>query len=182
MFGRELVERRGDLPPQHRSFDRKTLGVLLVARLVQSQRGTHGGTPTRVDDRVPGDLVEPRADAAARGVVGLGVPPGAREDLLHDLLGAAAVAQRVEREAVQLARVGTIELAQRLAGGVRRYAGDELSVTGHGHQWVRAGPDPGSIRLTASIVARPVTAAPPMKTVGVVTTPARTPARQSAFT
>ena len=131
MLGRELLERAGDLPAEHRSLDREPFGVLLVARLVQRQRGAHGGAPARVDDRVPRDLVEPRPHAAARRVVGLGVPPGTREDLLHDLLGGPPVAERVEREAVQLTRVGAIERAQRLAGGVRRDAGEELGVRRH---------------------------------------------------
>ena len=130
----------GDLPAQHRTLDRESFRVLLVARLVQRQRGAHGGSPARVDDRVPRDLVQPRPHAAARRVVGLGVPPGAREHLLHDLFGGPPVAERVQREAVQLARVGAIERAQRLAGGIRRDLGEELRVRRHQPRVIRAGP------------------------------------------
>src|SRR4051812_33768605 len=131
MFGRELLERAGDLPPQHRAFDRESLGILLIARLVQSQRGAHGGPPAHVDDRVARDLVEPGPDAAARRVVGLGMPPGTREDLLYDLLGCPPVPESVEREAVELPRVGAIKRTQRLAGGIRRNTGKKLGVGRH---------------------------------------------------
>ena len=104
--GVSLLERAGDLPAEHRALDREPFGVLLVARLVQRERRAHRGAPARVDDRVARDLVQPRPHAAARRVVGLGVPPGAREDLLHDLLGRPPLAERVQREAVELTGVG----------------------------------------------------------------------------
>ena len=142
MLGRELVERAGDLPAEHRALDREPFGVLLVARLVQRERGAHRGAPARVDDRVPRDLVEPGPHAAARRVVGLGVPPGAREDLLHDLLGRPPVAERVQREAVELAGVG----ACRAHAAPRRWRPTRCGRAAVRHRWasnrvvIRAGP------------------------------------------
>ena len=66
-----------------------------------------------------------RCRARGRSV---GVAPGAHEHLLHDLLGRAALAERVEREAEQLAGVGAVQRAQRLAGGVGLKAFHQLGV------------------------------------------------------
>ena len=148
---------------------------------MQRQPGAHGGAAARVDDRVAGDLVEPRAHAGAVRVVALGVAPGAGEDLLDELLGGPALAERVEREAEQLPRVGAVELAQRLAGGVGAQALDQLGVGGHRHPgYTRRGyPEFASASRTEGS-GRPEWRTPSANRVGVVATPARTPARQSA--
>ena len=116
VLGGEALERGGHLPAEHRLLDRRRVGLLLADRLAQREPWAHRGPPARVDDRVARDLVEPRADAGAVGIVGLAVPPGAQEDLLHDLLGHTAFVERVEREAVELAGVGAVERSQRLSG------------------------------------------------------------------
>ena len=137
------------------------------------ERRPHGRAPADVDDRVAGDLVEPRAHAAARRVVGLGVAPGAREDLLHDLLGRAALAERVEREAEQLAGVGAVERAQRLAGLVGAQALDQLGVasarsSGIRSDWrrVRARSTRAGTRLVER-AWRPAQRSPATNSVGV---------------
>ena len=56
----------------------------------------------------------------------------------------ALLAECVEREAVQLARVRPIEHAKSLAGGVGRDASEELGIGGHQPLVIRAGPLRGS--------------------------------------
>jgi hypothetical protein len=58
------------------------------------------------------------------------VAPGAQEHLLHDLLRRAAVADDVEREAVQLAAVQAEQRAHRVARLVAAQALDEHGLPG----------------------------------------------------
>src|SRR5205085_4007799 len=58
--------------------------------------------------------VQPGAEARLLGVEALGVPPHAREDLLHELLGLAAVAEGAHGEAVKLGAVGAVEGSHRV--------------------------------------------------------------------
>ena len=145
VLGRELLQRAGNLPAGLRALDGEPWGSCSWRGSWSASAGGRGASA--VDDRVRASARRP--DAAARRVVGLGVPPGAGEHLLHDFLGGSLVAEGAEREAVQLPRIGAIERAQRLAGGVRRDACEELGVRGHRPLVNTAGPVPGSTPIVA---------------------------------
>src|SRR6185503_4497840 len=173
VLGGQALERGRDLPTEHGLLDRIAAAGGLEQRLVpRCERRPRGGAPAHVDDRVPGDLVEPRPHAAPPRVVAVGVAPGAREDLLHDLLSGPALPQRVEREPEQLAGIRAIQGAQRVPCRVVAKAFHELGITRHGHV--------GYGHIVAAV--RPEYRSPPTKSVGVVTTPARTPPRNCART
>ena len=151
---REPLERGRHLPAEHR----------LLQHLPALRLG--GGPVTRqprapcVGDRAARDLVQPHAHRRPLGVVARRVAPGAQEDLLHDLLGRAAVAEYVEREAVQLAAVPATQRAHRVARLVTAQALDENGVRGGvalprcGHRiGIRAltGPSSSAVSAAASL-------------------------------
>ena len=85
-----------------------------------------GPTAEPVDDRVPGDRVEPRRRCTPRGVVAARRPPDARERVLGDVLRAAAVADPPQGDAEDGPRVASVKLLERTAVA----AGDQTDELG----------------------------------------------------
>ena len=69
------------------------------------ERGSHRTGARQVDDDVAQDREQPRPQRAQRVVEALGGLPGPHERLLHRLFGEAPIAQRPQREPVQLGAV-----------------------------------------------------------------------------
>src|SRR5205807_10528321 len=100
VLGGEALERRRDLPGVQRAFDGVVARVGLEVRVRGGKPRADGAAALDVDDRVARDPVEPGAEARARRIESVGVPPHPREDVLDDLLGELAVAEAVDGEAV----------------------------------------------------------------------------------
>src|SRR5207245_6228666 len=92
--------RRRDLPAEAGPLDRLVARLGVEIRRLRREGGPDRGAALGVDDRVARDPVEPGAEAGARRIEAVGVPPDAREDVLDDLLRELAVAEAVDGEAV----------------------------------------------------------------------------------
>ena len=105
----------GPIPAVRRVLERVD-GRRLSGHLVALREGGAGaGTALHVDDSVACDRIEPGSDGGTPLVVASGMLPRAGEDVLHDLLGQVTITECVAREAIELARVATVELAQIVA-------------------------------------------------------------------
>jgi hypothetical protein len=115
MLGAKAPERPRDLPAQHRLLEvvdgRSLDGQVVAVR----ERRAGAGAALHVDDSVACNRIEPGSDGGTPLVVAVRMLPRAGEDVLHDLLGQVSITQCIAREAVELARVATVKLAQIVA-------------------------------------------------------------------
>ena len=90
--------------------------VPLLGQLRGNARPRRAG-PAQIDDDVAKDREQPGPERAELGIEAISGSPGAQEGVLDRLLGELSVVEGAQREAVELAGMGRVGLAEpRLLG------------------------------------------------------------------